>query len=206
MMLRRKSIIVAAVMTLLSCTQNAPQEEALCARADVKDKVLDAFARSFTGNNGSLLALFDGTGAISETLVEDFKVRSTIENEQGQSDGQQINCTVTVATTESQKDPTPIEFREVRFALVPNGDATYQVIPEKGSFFKKVFIDGVSKAEWDRQKSEAAAAEKAAAEEERIRLSEAEQAEAEAKASTSLKEEADRTAADFEAIANEASN
>lgn len=151
-------IPLAAVAVLAGCEKPAtPQDGALCARADIKDAVLDSFARSFTGKNANILALLDSTGTISEALIESFKTRTTIEAPQGVADGQQINCTVTIATTNSEKDPTPVEFRAVKYALVPNADGTYRIITEKGTFFRQVFINGMPKDAWDTQQAQAAA-------------------------------------------------
>lgn len=138
---------------------NVTEEEAneACARADIKDQVLDEVLRSRVASNigkNGLLMLVDENGLITEAAVESLKQRSSVESAQGKkASNVQMDCTVNLVTTVSDDDDTPVEFRGVKFSIMDvDGEDNYRIVTDKASFFRNVFVDGMSKAQWDGQK------------------------------------------------------
>ena len=138
---------------------NVTEEEAneACARADIKDQVLDEVLRSQVASNigkNGFLMLFDENGVITETAVESLKQRSSVDNARGKKASNiQMDCTINLVTTVSDDDDTPVEFRGIKFSIMDvEGEDNYRIVTDKGSFFRNLFVDGMPKVQWDAQK------------------------------------------------------
>ncbi|HCF24847.1 MULTISPECIES: hypothetical protein [unclassified Novosphingobium] len=159
-----------AVALLVACKPNSasPNMTALdaCKRADVKDKILTEVANAFVSKAGGLVAMFGGPEVFA-AVSEDFKSRATIENpkvaDSPMADQKiyEVHCTVDLATVNSAKDNTPVEFRNVEFTIHYNNGTTdlgtedYYLIPNKASFFRTVFVNGMPQAEYLQQQQAA---------------------------------------------------
>lgn len=158
--------LAVVIVALAACAQNTGQQgmtaQDACKRADVKDKILTEIANAVVSKTGNVIALFGGPEAFN-AASEDFKSRSTIENPRV-SDSPladqkiyEVHCTVDLATVNTAKDSTPVEFRNVEFTIHYNNGTTdlgtedYTLIPTKATFFRTIFVNGVPAAEYQAQ-------------------------------------------------------
>lgn len=164
----QSATMLLAVALLVACKPNSasPNMTALdaCKRADVKAKILTEVANAFVSKAGGLVAMFGGPEVFA-AASEDFKSRATIENprvaDSPMADQKiyEVHCTVDLATVNSAKDNTPVEFRNVEFTIHYNNGTTdlgtedYYLIPNKASFFRTVFVNGMPQAEYLQQQA-----------------------------------------------------
>lgn len=164
----QSATMLLAVTLLAACKPNSasPNMTALdaCKRADVKDKILTEVANAFVSKAGGLVAMFGGPEVFA-AASEDFKSRATIENprvaDSPMADQKvyEVHCTVDLATVNSAKDNTPVEFRNVEFTIHYNngtidlGTEDYNLIPNQASFFRTVFVNGMPQAEYLQQQA-----------------------------------------------------
>jgi hypothetical protein len=179
-------IWIGIMLTALAACQNqesldvanvtAEEANEACARADIKDQVLDEVLRSRVASNlgqNALLILFDENGVITEAAVESLKQRSSVENAEGKKASNiQMECSINLMTTVSENDDTPVEFRDIKFSIMDvEGEDNYRIVTDKGSFFRNLFVGGMPKAQWDAQKqAEADMAVQAEAEAEQAKI------------------------------------
>ena len=174
-------IYPAALLTfaLAGCGPQAesPNMTALdaCKRADVKDKVLDQIATAFVTKSGNLIAMFGGPEAF-KAASEDFKSRASIENPRvsdsplADQKVYEVHCTIDLATVNSAKDNTPVEFRNVEYTIhyangtTDLGTDNYTLIPNQASFFQAVYINGIPRDQYVAQQQASAALPSASAE------------------------------------------